>query len=612
MRAQTRTLSILGLFAVLSTVMTYPMVFHIMEAIPGPPADNFEVLYRIWWFKHSLFDLGISPFFNSDVFYPFGYDLSLGESTLANMAFSLPVTLAGGHVLSYNLIMWITFALSGFGMYLWAYRVIGHRGAAVVAGVVYAYCPYRLLHLTSGQIAQVSTQWLPLIFLCLDRVLERRDIRAAALAGVFYALTALSAWYYLAIAGLFVALYGILRARPWREAFRDRSLWRCGLIFVAVVAMFLGPLVVRNRSLLWGDERGYSLWYVDALSPSLNDLFFPRVLRPLWGGEPLNQDEYDFSVHLYLGIPALILAAVGVWKRWEPLVKVMLIVGLVALVLSLGLRLRWDGGPVLIPVPPAVEKAFTAGMGILAKRLALYPAPSYYMLREPGAVYIPLPALLLRLFVPSFQYVRQWSRFLVLTLLTLAMLAGFGVAVITQHLGGRALWVTALLIILSMFDSAILPYRFGLCAVGPQPVDEWLATQLSHDPVAEFPYYRLGGNGPLLYRTVYHGKPIVSGASTFVPLGHREARPVLVAFPEKETLVLLRRWGVRYIVVSSAAYGADWPPIQEALTAQPDLRYVASFEDVPVYRDGRLLDIVPEYELSLPLGQQFVYEIINH
>lgn len=610
MRAQGRMLSVLGLFVALSAVMTYPMVLHAMNAIPGPPADNFEVLYRVWWFKHSLFDLHISPFFNPDVFYPFGYDLSLGESTLANMAFSLPVTLAGGHIFSYNLIMWGTFVLSGFGMYLWAYRVLGHRGAAIVAGVVYAYCPYRLLHLTSGQVAQVSTQWLPFMLLCLDRALERRDVRAAAMAGLFYALTALSAWYYLAIAGLFVVLYGILRMRPWRESLRDRALWHCALVFVTVVAVCLGPLVVRNLSLLWGDEMGYSLWYVDALSPSLNDLFFPRVLRPLWGGEPLNQDEYDFSVHLYLGVPALALATVGVWKQRRPFVKIMLVIELVALVLSLGPRLRWDGGPVLIPVPPTVERAFTAGMGILAKRLALYPAPSYYMLREPGSVYIPLPALLLRLFVPSFQYVRQWSRFLVLTLLALAMLAGFGAAAISQQVGGRAAWVLALLVALSMFDSAILPYRFGLCMVGPQPVDDWLAAQPGHDPVAEFPYYRFGGNGPLLYRAVYHGKPIVSGASTFVPSGHREARPVLVAFPDEEALVLLRSWGVRYIVMSSAAYGADWPQVQGVLTAQPDLRFVASFDDVPVYHDGRLLDIVPGYELSLPLGQEFVYEII--
>ena len=150
--------------------MTYPMVLHLADAVPGPPWDNFVWLYDLWWFKHSLFDLGISPWFNPQMFHPFGYNVGLSETILASKALGLPFLLLGGDVVTFNVMVLASFVLSGFTMYLLVLRLTRNRWAALLSGVIYAFAPYRIHALAAGWIPLLPTQWLP-----LDDSLPRQD-----------------------------------------------------------------------------------------------------------------------------------------------------------------------------------------------------------------------------------------------------------------------------------------------------------------------------------------------------------------------------------------------------------------------------------------------------
>jgi len=66
---------VLLLYAVLTTVMTYPAVLFLRTKILGGPEDNFHFLWELWYVAHALFDLHKSPFFDPDVFVPFGFSL---------------------------------------------------------------------------------------------------------------------------------------------------------------------------------------------------------------------------------------------------------------------------------------------------------------------------------------------------------------------------------------------------------------------------------------------------------------------------------------------------------------------------------------------------------
>ena len=39
--------------ATLSLVMTYPLVTDFTGSVLGPPGDNFEYVYKLWWFEHA-------------------------------------------------------------------------------------------------------------------------------------------------------------------------------------------------------------------------------------------------------------------------------------------------------------------------------------------------------------------------------------------------------------------------------------------------------------------------------------------------------------------------------------------------------------------------------
>jgi len=50
---------LLGLF--LTLLITTPSIFFISDHLIGYPHDGFEYIYKFWWFKKAIFDLGISP-----------------------------------------------------------------------------------------------------------------------------------------------------------------------------------------------------------------------------------------------------------------------------------------------------------------------------------------------------------------------------------------------------------------------------------------------------------------------------------------------------------------------------------------------------------------------
>lgn len=84
-------LGVLLLFLALSVLLTYPLVMHLRTAVPGPPWDNFVWLYDLWWFRHSIVDLGQWPVFNTTIFHPYGYDLRLSELMLPNKLLVAPL-----------------------------------------------------------------------------------------------------------------------------------------------------------------------------------------------------------------------------------------------------------------------------------------------------------------------------------------------------------------------------------------------------------------------------------------------------------------------------------------------------------------------------------------
>jgi hypothetical protein len=593
--------------------MTYPLAVHFGHGVLGPPGDNFEYLYKLWWFKYAPFDLGASPFFDAGVFYPEGYHLALHEMSLANMLLGMPLTVLCGETVAYNALVLLSFVLSGFGLYLLVFRLTGARTPAVLGGVTFAFCSYRMAHLGAGHLNLLGTQWLPFLFLCLEQLQDTRRRESAVQVGIFFALSALSSWYYAPTIAIFVAIHVLWRMRPWRERLSDRRLWSLFAMSAVVAGTLLAPSAAHTWQLWSQREMAFSLREVDIFSASIGDFFVPNTMHPLWGRLVAayyagRQDVPEYMVAL--SWVAMILALGASWTKQKRVSSSYALLFGLALLLALGTTLHASGERVYLAVPAWVEKGFTAVMGWLANRLALHPMPSYYDLRVTGAIYVPLPTLLCYLYLPFFDAMRVWTRFSVISAFALAVLAGMGVARATRYAGGarHKLGWAVLLVAVTVIELTTIPFPLGWTEVRSQPLDEWLAGQGGAGAVAQFPLSK-AEHGLALYAHKTHVQPAVYGYGAFFPHRYREARPILWGFPSEEAIALLRDWGVRYVLVGAKSYGTQWPDLQRRIAQADALHLTAVFDEEPVYHSGWLSESLPDFGHAFVVDRVYVYEL---
>src|SRR5436190_4039065 len=235
---------VLFLYVFLTLVLTYPVIFFLRTKVPGGPEDNFHFLWELWYVAHALFDLHRSPFFDPDVFVPFGFSLirnqDLSPGTV--LLFS-PLTHFFGEVFTFNFLVLASFPLTAFGTYLFARELWSRRSAALLAGIIVGFCPYRFAH-SMGHLSIVSTEWIPFFFLYLERLISRPRLKSAVLAGVFFGLSAWTTWYYFFMVPIAAAFYVAFRIN-WRElAERRRRVLKLSLISASVALAFVLPFLV--------------------------------------------------------------------------------------------------------------------------------------------------------------------------------------------------------------------------------------------------------------------------------------------------------------------------------------------------------------------------------
>ena len=195
----TTTLHLL-LLSPLTAVMTYPQVFRMADGVHDP-ADPLMVTWVLSWVAHQL-PIAPAHIFDANIFYPERNTLAYSETLLVPGLFAAPLYWLGvGPILIYNLVFLSGFALSGVGVALLVRRLTGNAGAAILAGIVFAFPPYRIDHYAHLQLQQ--TQFIPLALWAFHRLLDRGRVRDGVLLGVFTACQMLSCMYY----GIFLIPY---------------------------------------------------------------------------------------------------------------------------------------------------------------------------------------------------------------------------------------------------------------------------------------------------------------------------------------------------------------------------------------------------------------------
>ncbi len=170
MGSRTHDLSALLFFVAVTSWLTWPLTSRLTTGLSASP----DALLNYWalaWNIHIL-PQALLAYFDANIFAPRPDTLAYSEHLFAIALLAWPSYLGTGSVvLAYEAAMFLSFVLSGLGMYL-ARDLTGNRWAAVVAGIVFLAAPYRFLHVVHIQI--LTLQWFPFLFPCLLRPEPRR------------------------------------------------------------------------------------------------------------------------------------------------------------------------------------------------------------------------------------------------------------------------------------------------------------------------------------------------------------------------------------------------------------------------------------------------------
>ncbi len=519
--------------------MTWPLARNMDHSIVGTIGDNIYFVWLIQWFQKALFELHKSPLFVPFLNYPQGWYLAYTDITPAMVLIGLPAAIVGGSTFGFNFAMLASFVLSGLGMYLWVHKLTKNTTAGIIAGTAFAFQPYRMAHFLVGHLSLVGTQWFPFYFWGLTDLIYQKKFswKPILLAGISLGLIGLTSIYYLYMTLLvsvaFILGYLVLVNR---SLIRDIHFWKRLILFALSSTPLLGigifPYLQVYRL---GVMPSRSLSYVSQFSASPTDFILPstqQILVGQWVGDSFNRSQWVEGT-LYLGIvvSGLALLAFIVQKKLHlnGLVNLMIWSGFFAFVLALGTDLHWLGHP--IGVPESIRQ--------------------WLSWSDPT---IPLPGYLLFKFLPFYAKMRVWMRFGIFVLVFADVLAGLGVAWLFSRVQNRWKYVLAIgLLFLVIFDFYPAPMK-EFSRVESRPIDAWLAKQPGDGAVVQFPF-QLVENPDQVYYTFTYNKPFLGGFfNAFPPEQYQRIRPVLMNFPNQESVDLLKVLGVEYVVVDSSYY----------------------------------------------------------
>ncbi|MCC7162706.1 MAG: hypothetical protein IT331_09445 [Anaerolineae bacterium] len=394
MQKYRREIAVLAAFLILTLVLTYPLALNFTTHVAGDGSDDPALAWNLWWVPYALLDAGTNPIYTDYMFYPIGLNLGFYTLTYLNAFLAVPLQFGFGLIPAANVNLVMSFTLSGFGMYLLAYYMLGDerrrtkeegrtkdeerttddegrfgaarfetkgerpesllRGcAAFAAGLVYAFAASKFLYASLGQFNIASSQWIPFYVLFLIKLFDtpKPPYKYGVMLAVFLLAQALSEFIFASFLILFTIAYFLywlvtIRFRVFRYKQTMLNLGLAALAFAVTMAPILTAMV--SDILAEGDFIQQGLGFANIFSADLLGFFVPSHLHPLFGGLEA-QFHFPYINFMYLGFVALALGIVAVWK-----VKAARIWGVWALVfglIALGPTLRLGGAEFDLPMP---------------------------------------------------------------------------------------------------------------------------------------------------------------------------------------------------------------------------------------------------------------------
>ena len=412
--------AILGL-TILTSLLTWPLAQHMTTHVTGNGVDDPALAWNLWWIKTRLVDQQSFDIFHADwMFHPIKLNLAFYTLTPLNGLLSIPLQTGLSLIIANNLLLIASFVLGGYGTFLLMLELLPQRGTrtsqftvAFFAAIVYAFASSKLFYAGLGQFNIASSHWIPFCILYLMRMgrsaTPQQQQHNGLMAGLFLIFQAWSELTYASFLIIFIAihfLWSISQKYSGLEIVSSIiiSYTRLALIFLLGIIPFLWAMLpeLQQEASIFTQGGGFS----DVFSADLMGYLMPTRLHPLIGDWVAVQPfSNDVGQHVYIGYVALGLIIVAVIT-----------------LLGRSLRIYRDSGNILF---------WTCNL-IIFWLLTLGP----YLRWADKNLPIPGPFSLLS-YLPFFSGNRYPSRYSVMLMLSVAVLAGYGLWILLAWMARR-------------------------------------------------------------------------------------------------------------------------------------------------------------------------------
>jgi hypothetical protein len=510
------------MFVALTAIVTYPQIVGLAGSVPFH-SDPYFTMWRLGWVAHAIVH-SPSTLFDANIFHPERHTLAYSDAMLLPGLALAPLFWAGVHpVLIYNTALLGAFVLSALSMFALALRLTGDRYAAFVAGTIYAFSPYRFGHYMHLELQLVF--WIPLALVAVHELLSHARIRTGVTFGLCVGCQLLSCVY----EAIFLVAYGAVLVPLLMLASRTRAVARIASAFVlagVVAALLAIPYVPAYL----GAQRSVgtrSLETVRIYSATWSNYVAAPRMNRVYGGTAITDAIRLDEMNLFPGITPVLLMLAGV-------------------VFGAG-RVRW---------------AYVGGLIFACAMTAGANTPIYVWLYE---------------HIPVFQGLRSPARFDIFVVLSMAVLAAFGVTWLRGLLPSNRAGAQAALVIVAVLAVEFASRPSILPAPEPTRVDAFLARR-SPVVIIEMPLLsRRSTWGSLdwqyMYQGIGHFQPMLNGYSGYAPASYYEMREYMASFPDDRSIEYLHDRHVDYLIVRAGVYDDpnEGRKVVEALSLRSDV-----------------------------------------
>jgi hypothetical protein len=499
-----------------------------------------DVLFLTWLYAWGWHALWTNPLrlYDGNAFHPYPQNLAFSEHAIGKvLTAGVAYGVSGNAVLAHQVDLVLSFSLSGAALYVFLRDVEVGRGAAFLAGAVFAFCPARLNTIYHSQL--LGFQYLPLALLCLHRTLRSGSRVGAVAFGLLLFVQCACSYYlaYMSLIGLaaYVAVF-LLVAWPTVSARGSTFVATSGAVALGLLALLSWPYL---------EARAVGIVPRYGSANPLARVFLGLASNHPWRSYLLDTPTPKMGIGSFLG--------------WSPLA--LALVGCLA-----GLRLQ----------DPARRGRILGCLAVVAVAWAVSLGQGW------SVAGVPIPSVyeMLAAAVPGFSSIRAPARFALLLMFGFAGLVGFGIAfastVLSRWGAPRSVRVGCGLLLLGLVGVEYgwasrtfpaYPYRPG----ARDPELYAAVSQLPPGAIVEIPFHGKWGIDAALAMvdSTLHWHPLVNGKSGYEPSSRRYVMQVIAGLPKNAEMLtaLVRLTGVKYVVVHPEAGE------REAWLALPGIRW---------------------------------------